>query len=138
VIKKSKPGKRRAGKPPSDNLATFEKELRKTSVTERYLLCLYITGTTQLSTRAIANIRALCEEFLKGRYKLDVVDIYQSPLETINAQIVAAPTLIKKLPLPVKRLIGDLSDRKKLILGLDLHLQAGVANAGVKTFVTRL
>jgi circadian clock protein KaiB len=100
----------------------FEKLLKNPSLIERYSLSLYVTGTTARSTKAIANIRALCDEFLKGRYELKVIDIYQQPDETMNAQIIAAPTLIKRLPTPLKRLIGDLSDRNKLIVGLDLRL----------------
>lgn len=123
--KKPKGENRRPAKPPADDVADFEKALRKTSADRCYSLCLYVTGTTHRSARAIANIRSLCEEFLAGRYKLDVIDIYQCPVETMAAQIIAAPTLIKKLPLPVKRLIGDLSDRDKLIYGLDLRYQDG-------------
>ena len=119
--KKPKGENRRPAKSPADSFAHFEKVLRKASVDQCYSLCLYVTGTTHRSARAIANIRSLCDEFLPGRYKLDVIDIYQCPVETMAAQIIAAPTLIKKLPLPVKRLIGDLSDRNKLIYGLDLH-----------------
>ena len=119
--KKTKDENRRRAQPSADSYAAFEKQLKKVPAAERYLLRLYVTGTTQRSTRAIANIRSLCEEFLKGRYKLDVIDIYQHPVETMNAQIFAAPTLIKRSPKPVKRLIGDLSNRDRLIYDLDLQ-----------------
>jgi circadian clock protein KaiB len=87
----------------------------------RYLLRLYVTGTTRRSTRAIQNIKRICEEQLQGRYDLEVVDIYQQPSLARGEQIVAVPTLIKRLPLPVRRLIGDLSDENHVLLGLDLR-----------------
>jgi circadian clock protein KaiB len=87
----------------------------------RYVLRLYVTGMTARSARAIASIRALCEEHLKGRYRLQVVDLYLHPRLTRREQIIAAPTLIKKLPLPLRRLVGDLSDRKSVLFGLDLR-----------------
>lgn len=86
----------------------------------RYLLRLYVTGTTPRSTRAIENIRRVCEDHLKGRYELEVIDIYQNPDAAGEAQIIAAPTLIKTLPAPLRRVIGDLSDREKLLTGLNI------------------
>lgn len=114
--------KRRQKKPSLDANTVFEKLLKKNSRKEHYSLSLYVTGTTARSVKAVANIRALCEEFLPGKYDLEVIDIYQQPAETINAQIIAAPTLIKKLPKPLKRLIGDLSEREKVIVGLNLSV----------------
>jgi circadian clock protein KaiB len=87
---------------------------------DRYVLRLYVTGMTPRSVRAIANLRAICDEYLEGRYDLEVIDIYQQPALTKGEQIVAAPTLIKKLPLPMRRIIGDMSDRERVLLGLDL------------------
>ena len=87
---------------------------------ERYVLRLYVTGMTARSARAIKNLQAICREYLDGRYDLDVIDIYQQPVLTRGEQIVAAPTLIKKLPLPMRRLVGDMSDRERVLLGLDL------------------
>lgn len=87
---------------------------------EHYSLRLYITGTTVHSNRAVAAIRALCEELLPGKYDLQVVDIYQQPVKAMDAQIIAAPTLVKMLPKPLKRFVGNLSDRKKVLSGLDL------------------
>jgi len=81
---------------------------------------LYVTGNRVSSGQAIANIRSLCEEYLPGRYDLSVVDIYQQPTEAAREQIIAAPTLVKELPSPPKRLIGDLSDRDRILLGLNL------------------
>ena len=87
---------------------------------ERYVLRLFVTGMTARSARAIENLRAICDEYLEGRYELDVVDIHQQPVLTRGEQIVAAPTLIKKLPLPMRRIIGDMSNRERVLLGLDL------------------
>ncbi len=89
--------------------------------TPRYLLRLYVTGTTRRSTNAIQNIKRICEGQLAGRYDLEVVDIYQQPSLAQGEQIVAVPTLVKKLPLPVRRLIGDLSDIEHVLMGLDLR-----------------
>ena len=100
--------------------AAFEKLLKVADAIQHYQLRLYITGTTARSTQAIANIRSLCEEFLTGHYDLEVIDIYQQPTEAAKEQIIAAPTLIKELPNPPRRLIGDLSDRGKVIIGLNL------------------
>lgn len=100
------------------------KEFEKASTEgggERYLLRLYVTGSTQTSIRAIENIRKICEEHLQGRYDLEIVDIYQQPQLLKGEQIIAAPTLIKKLPLPLRKFIGDLSDSEKILLGLDLR-----------------
>ena len=76
---------------------------------ERYLLRLYIAGTTPRSNRAIVNIRKICEEHLKGRYELEVVDVMKNPSLAAGEQIIAAPTLVKKRPLPEQRVIGDMS-----------------------------
>lgn len=91
--------------------------------TERYVLRLYVTGMTPRSMRAIENVRAICEEHLQGRYELEVVDIYQQPVLAKGEQIVAAPTLIKKLPAPLRRIIGDLSNKERVLIGLDLRLR---------------
>ena len=87
---------------------------------DMYVLRLYVTGMTPRSERAVRNLQAICDEYLEGRYDLDVIDIYQQPVLTKGEQIVAAPTLIKKLPLPMRRIIGDMSDRERVLLGLDL------------------
>jgi circadian clock protein KaiB len=84
------------------------------------VLHLYITGATPNSTRAVRNIKAICEQHLRGRYELLIIDIYQQPALAKREQILAAPTLIKKLPLPVRRLIGDLSEEKKVLAVLGL------------------
>jgi len=87
---------------------------------ERFLLRLYVTGMTPKSTRAVENARRICETHLQGRYDLEVIDIYQQPQLAEGEQIVAAPTLIRKLPLPLRRVIGDLSDTERVLLGLDI------------------
>lgn len=87
----------------------------------RYVLRLYVTGVTPHSTHAIVNIRKICEEHLQGRYELEVVDICQHPALAEGEQIIAAPTLIKKLPLPLRRFIGDMSQTERILLGLDLR-----------------
>lgn len=97
----------------------FEQALQE-ACSEKYILCLYITGITPKSTRAIQNIRKICEENLKGRYELEVIDIYQQPLLAKVEQIIAIPTLIKKLPLPLRKLVGDMSDTERILFGLDL------------------
>lgn len=89
--------------------------------TEKYILRLYITGTTPHSVKAISNIKDICEEHLKGRYELEVIDLYQQPGLAQGEQIIAAPTLIKKLPLPLRRIIGDMSGTEKVLVGLDLR-----------------
>jgi len=89
--------------------------------TDRYVLRLYVTGLTPRSTRAIENVRRICEEHLEGRYELEVIDVYQQPTLAKGEQIVAAPTLIKKLPLPLRRVIGDMSNTERVLLGLDLR-----------------
>ncbi len=86
----------------------------------RYVLRLYVTGSTPRSARAIENMRRICEERLAGRYDLEVVDIYQRPEAAREFQLIAAPTLVKLLPAPLRRVIGDLSDEDKVLHGLDL------------------
>jgi len=97
---------------------------------DRYVLRLYVTGMTPRSARAVKNLQAICDEYLAGRYDLEVIDIYQQPVLTRGEQIVAAPTLIKKLPLPMRRIIGDMSNRDRVLLGLDLVLAPGQAVEG--------
>jgi len=87
----------------------------------KYVLRLYVTGMTPRSTEAITTIKAICEEHLQGRYDLEVIDIYQHPQLAREEQIIAAPTLIKKLPSPLRRLIGTLSDKERVLVGLDLR-----------------
>ncbi len=88
--------------------------------TQKYVLRLYVSGITPRSTRAIENIRRICEENLKGRYELEVIDIFQQPEAARSEQIIAAPTLIKKLPLPLRKFIGDLSDTERILVGMEV------------------
>ena len=87
----------------------------------RYLLRLYVTGTTGKSMRAIQNVRRICEEHLRDVYDLEVVDIYKNLPLARGDQIIAAPTLIKRLPEPLRRLIGDMSDEQRVLVGLDIR-----------------
>lgn len=88
---------------------------------QEYRLRLYITGATPQSVRALANIKRICEEYLDGSYRLDVIDLYQQPQLARAAQIVAAPTLVKQAPLPVRRVLGDMSKTERVLAGLGLQ-----------------
>jgi circadian clock protein KaiB len=98
----------------------------------RYVLRLYVTGMTPKAQEAIRNIKKICEEELKGRYELEVIDIYQQPELAKKEQIIAAPTLIRKLPLPLRRLVGDMSNREKVIVGLQLMPEDKTGTKGEK------
>ncbi len=108
------------GKEVEDSAEEFEKILKESKNKEKYILRLYITGLSPRSTRAIENVKKICEENLKGRYELEVIDVLQQPDYVKKEQLLAAPTLIKKLPLPLRRLIGDMSNKERLLVGLDL------------------
>ena len=86
----------------------------------KYLLRLYVSRSTPKSAVAVANIKKVCAEYLDGRYRLEVIDIHKHANLARNEQIVAVPTLIKRLPLPLQRLVGDMSDLNKVLFGLDL------------------
>ena len=102
-----------------DHVEVFEKTLKR-SKDKEYVLRLYVAGATPRSTEAIVNIKKICEEHLKGRYELEVIDIYQQPVLVKGEQIIAAPTLVKKLPLPLRRFIGSMYDVDRILVGLDL------------------
>ena len=106
-------------KKPKDSTEEFEKALTRQEK-EKYLLRLYVTGTTPKSVKAIQNLKKICDEHLKGRCDLEVIDIFQQPVLAEGDQIIAVPTLIKKLPLPLRKFIGDLSNAEKILLGLDI------------------
>ncbi len=97
----------------------FEKAAEKTGI-EKYVLRLYIAGITPRSKKAIENVKKICNEYLAGRCELVVIDLYQQPKLAKGDRIVAAPTLIKRLPLPLRRIIGDMSDTEKFLVGIDL------------------
>ena len=96
----------------------------------KYLLRLYVTGTTGKSMRAIQNVRRICEEHLQDLYDLEVVDIYKNLPLARGDQIIAAPTLIKRLPAPLRRLIGDMSDEQRVLVGLDIRHQRAARDNG--------
>jgi circadian clock protein KaiB len=102
-----------------DQVEVFEHAL-KDSQDKKYVLRLYVAGATPRSTEAIVNIKKVCEEHLKGRYQLEVIDIYQQPVLAKGEQIIAAPTLVKKLPLPLRKFIGSMADVDRILVGLDL------------------
>jgi circadian clock protein KaiB len=97
---------------------------RKKQASNHYILKLYVAGLSPKSAAAIANIKKICEENLQGRYQLDVIDLYQQPQLAEGEQIIAIPTLIRKLPLPLRRIIGDLSNTERVLVGLDIRKNA--------------
>ncbi len=103
----------------ANTTAQFE-QLLSEPATEHFILRLYVAGSTLRSTRSVERIRALCERFLQGRYELTVVDLYQQPEQAQAAQIIAAPTLVRHMPLPLRRLVGDLSDTARVLKALGL------------------
>lgn len=88
---------------------------------QKYVLRLYVAGMTPRSQEAIRTVTAICEESLVGRYDLEVIDLYQQPVLAKGEQIIAAPTLIKKLPLPLRKFIGGMADKDRILVGLDLR-----------------
>lgn len=127
--RKRRPGTRpaRASAPaPARGAATraTQRELERERVDGggvRFVLRLYVTGTTPASARAIERVQRICEEHLRGRYDLEVVDLYQLPALAKDDQIIATPTLIKVLPAPLRRFIGDLSKVENVLFGMDLR-----------------
>ena len=107
-------------KQPQTTTEAFEQAIQKPKAAN-YLLRLYVAGNTPKSNQAIMNMRKICEERLQGRYQLEVVDNQQQPELARGDQIIAVPTLIKKLPMPLRRMIGDLSESERVIVGLDLR-----------------
>ena len=88
---------------------------------QHYHLRLYVAGQTTKSLNAMANLKRVCEEHLAGRYEIEVIDLLQNPKLAAGDQILAIPTLVRKLPAPLKRLIGDLSNTEKVLVGLDIR-----------------
>lgn len=91
------------------------------SGSQRYVLKLYVTGASRRSQRAIRNLNEICEQFLAGQYDLAIIDLYQFPDSARKAGVLAAPTLVREMPSPVRRLIGDLSQKDRVLLFLDLE-----------------
>jgi circadian clock protein KaiB len=106
--------------PPRPSTASYEAATKRPRAAPKMILRLYVAGTSTKSMRAIQNAREICDTHLEGRYDLDVIDIFQQPALAKDDQILAVPTLIKKLPAPLRRFIGDLSDRNVVLVGLDL------------------
>jgi circadian clock protein KaiB len=103
----------------------FEKELKSASVPQtKYIFRLYVTGSSTRSLRAIANLKKLCDEYLSESYELQVIDIYKNPQIARDEQIIAAPTLVRHLPQPLRRFVGDPSNTRKLLVGLDIRHEA--------------
>jgi len=100
------------------------KDALRTVASTRYILKLYVAGQSPKSVNAIANIKNICEEYLHGRYELEVIDLYQQPQLALGEQIIAVPTLIRKIPPPLRRIIGDLSNTERVLVGLDLRSKA--------------
>ena len=103
----------------ADAYAKLEKALKDRNKAF-YTLRLYISGNTARSSRAIQNIQRICQEHLAGRYELEVIDIFQQPNLAIQAQIIGAPTLVRQLPLPLRKMVGDMTDERRVLLGLDI------------------
>ena len=100
----------------------FEEALKvKALKGAKYILRLYVSGSSGRSLRAIHNLKKLCEEHLPNDYDLEVIDIYENPRAAREEQIIAAPTLVKKLPTPLRKFVGDLSNTQKILVGLDIY-----------------
>lgn len=103
-----------------EDVAHFDARLAEQE-TATYVLTLFVTGASEMSGRAIANVRALCDQHLAGRYDLEVVDVHRDPSMMSTHDVVAAPTLIKEQPLPKRMLVGDLSDTARVLAALDIR-----------------
>lgn len=105
-----------------DATEAFEEAIKRNALKRaKYILRLYVTGSSGRSMRAVHNLKKLCEEHLANEYDLEVIDIYKDPEAAREAQIIAAPTLVKKLPEPIRRFVGDLSNTQKILVGLDIY-----------------
>jgi circadian clock protein KaiB len=104
--------------------AHAESKVEKKADPDNWNLRLYVAGQTPKSLTAFANLKQLCEEHLSGRYQIEIIDLIKQPQLAQNDQIVALPTLVRKLPAPIKRVIGDLSNLERVMVGLDLRTQA--------------
>jgi circadian clock protein KaiB len=105
---------------PGDATERFE-QLASQPNQDIYVLRLYLSGLTPRSTEALAALRTVCEQYLQGRYQLEVIDLFQYPDRAENDEVVATPTLVKALPPPLRRLVGDLSNTERLLVGLQLQ-----------------
>jgi len=110
-------------KPPASRKtggAVSAEEWERAAPPQRYVLRLYVTGMNERSIQAIRNMKAICDEYLQDQYDLEVIDVYKQPALAKGEQILAVPTLVKKLPLPLRKVVGDMSQKEKVLLGLDL------------------
>lgn len=105
--------------PPASSTALFEEALAALG-TEQFVLRLYVAGNSPRSQAAVENVRKICDEYLADRCELEIIDIYQDPAVVPEDLVLAAPTLIRRLPLPLRRVIGDMSAKEKVLIGLDL------------------
>jgi circadian clock protein KaiB len=103
----------------TDSTPEFEKAV-KAREPKKYVLRLYVAGINTRSSSAIRTVTTLCEEHLKDHYELEIIDIYKQPNLAKGEQIIAAPTLVKKLPQPLRRIIGDMANKERILVGLDL------------------
>jgi circadian clock protein KaiB len=110
---------KKAKGPATEADETYGNSPKKPSKRE-YVLRLYVSGVSPKSVRAITNLKQICEEHLSGRYDLEVIDVYQQPALAAGEQIIAVPTLIKKLPAPLRRMIGDMTNAERVLFGMDL------------------
>jgi len=106
---------------PVESTAEFERAAKELRSKQIYVLRLYVAGINPRSSAAIRSIQKICEQHLKDHYDLEIIDIYKQPILAKGEQIIAAPTLIKKLPQPLRRFIGDLTDHERILVGLDLR-----------------
>jgi circadian clock protein KaiB len=120
AVKKSPAGRKNSA--PSQRVKTASK---KSAAPDIWNLRLYVAGQTPKSLTAFSNLKKLCEEHLPGRYQIEIVDLIKQPHLAQNDQIVALPTLVRKLPAPIKRVIGDLSNLERVMVGLDLQMSDG-------------
>ena len=103
-------------------IEAFEDALEERAVRRaKYILRLYVTGSSHRSLQAVYNLKKICEEYLPDDYDLEVIDIYKDPGAAREEQIIAAPTLVKKLPQPIRKFVGDMSNTQKILVGLDLY-----------------
>jgi circadian clock protein KaiB len=115
-------GKGRPTNKPRNTTEAFEEALKVRAVRRaKYILRLYVSGSSGRSLTAINNLKKLCEEHLPNDYDLEVIDIYENPGAAREEQIIAAPTLVKKLPTPLRKFVGDLSNTQKILIGLDIY-----------------
>jgi len=106
---------------PAGHVRPNLKIVARKAAPDRCILKLYVAGQSPKSVNAIANIKRICEENLKGRYDLDVIDLYQQPQLAQGEQIIALPTLTRKIPAPLRRIIGDMSNTERVLVGLDIQ-----------------